>query len=169
MYICPYLHMYICPYLHMYIWSFSPRFGLVGAIDQQMTLISEDLNSIIEHINGIAATSDMNNPVSVTAPFGMSTCFEGVGGATAVCMLQGVVFCRLFRCHVSWMHMQSHFSGLSVKQVRVYVRMLRCFLYDNPVQRVRLLWVGWESSGFCGDLELEWPLFVVCVTVVCFK
>lgn len=42
------------------------RFGLVGAVDQQMTLIAEDLNSIIEHINGIAATSDMNNPVSVT-------------------------------------------------------------------------------------------------------
>ena len=45
--------------------SFTPRFGLVGAIDQQMTLIAEDLNSIIEHINGIAATSDLNNPVSV--------------------------------------------------------------------------------------------------------
>lgn len=65
-------------YIHNYSCSFSPRFGLVGAIDQQMSLISEDLNSIIEHINGIAATSDMNNPVSVTMPFGMSTRVKGL-------------------------------------------------------------------------------------------
>ena len=51
--------------MQYYLCSFPLSFGLVGAIDQQMTLIAEDLNSIIEHINGIAATSDLNNPVSI--------------------------------------------------------------------------------------------------------
>lgn len=88
-------------YIHNYSCSFSPRFGLVGAIDQQMSLISEDLNSIIEHINGIAATSDMNNPVSVTVPFGMSTCVKGLVLLPLCACYKGVVFCRLFRCRVS--------------------------------------------------------------------